>query len=149
MKIKTTINMRKDLAEKITDAATSTRITVPAIISALLQNYAEKAARQEASWGRVRYQPRCHETEWKKLHYQPEQDEYEYSIDLRKVMKMSVSFLVAYAIEHFLDELLAIWGRKIDNYRFRNYIMSQFYVNNVAYWIYYWGIPPALLSPTD
>ncbi|MBP7582776.1 MAG: hypothetical protein KBA61_02000 [Spirochaetes bacterium] len=149
MIIKTTINIRRDLFERIVTAAEQTGVTTGAVVSALLRHFADRAVRREAAWCRVRYQRRQPGVEWKRMHFQPCMDEYEYCIDLRKVLKFSVSCLVAYAVEHFLDELIARWGEKIDNYHFHNYAMSQFNENGVSIWIYYWGIPQKLMTHTQ
>ena len=146
MKIKTTINIRRDLFERIVTAAEDAGVTTGAVVSALLRHYADNAARREASWERVRYQRRQPGVKWKKMHFEPGRDEYEYCIDLRKVLKFSVSCLIANAVENYLDELIARWGNMIDNYHFCNYVKSHIYENDVSIWIYYWGIPKKLLS---
>ncbi len=148
MIINTTINIRRDFFERIVAAAEQTGVTPGTVVSALLRHYTNKATRQEAAWGRVRYQRQQPGVEWKKMHFKPCLDEYEFCIDLRKVLKFSVSCLVAHAVEQYLDELVLLWGKRIDNYHFHNYAMSQFNENDVSIWIYYWGIPKKLLKHT-
>jgi hypothetical protein len=147
MIIKTTINIRIDLLERIRIAATRAGVPVSVIISALLRRYAGRASRRDAQWNRVRYQPRAQGAAWRKQHIQLGAAEYEYCIDLRKVMKFSVSRLVAEAVELYLEELFDIVGDDFDTYRLTNYAKSHFVMGNAICWIYYWNIPPTLLTP--
>ena len=148
MIIKTTINIRSDLLARITSAATEARVPVSMMVSALLQRFADRAARLEAQWTRVRYQPRNQGIEWHTRHVQLGMAEYEYFIDLRKVMKLSVSRLVAEAIMLFLDDFIGLCGDDIDTYRLVNYAKTHFVLENAICWIYYWNIPPTLITPT-
>ena len=149
MIIKTTINIRIDLLERITIAATRAQVPVSVMVSALLRRFADRAARREAQWTRVRYQPRKQGIPWRRQHIQLGASEYEYCIDLRKVMKFSVSRLVAEAVELYLDDLIELWGEDIDTYRLLNYVKTHFILENAICWIYYWNIPPTLITPTS
>ena len=78
MIIKTTINIRSDLLERMTSAATGARIPVSVMVSALLRRFAGRAARREAQWTRVRYQARKQGAAWRRQHIQLGAAEYEY-----------------------------------------------------------------------
>ena len=66
-------------------------------------------------------------------------DEYEYFLDLRKILKMSVSLIVAYAVEKFLDMLMK--ENNTDNNRYRNYIIAREVIDNIICWKLIWGFP--------
>nr|MBP7584922.1 hypothetical protein [Spirochaetota bacterium] len=66
--------------------------------------------------------------------------------DLKKVGKMSVSFLIAEAIRLYLDEFLIKLKGDVDSYRYHNYAISKIYVGDVTCWVFYWGIPTTLLT---
>jgi hypothetical protein len=68
-------------------------------------------------------------------------DEYEFFIDQRKVLKLSVSFIFAYAVEHYLDELMQLMKYECDNYQYRNYAIMNIVLDNVSCWLLCWGIP--------
>jgi len=146
MKISTTINIRKDLHARIAEAAGTSGLSPQVLVSSLLRKYLDDRRVKHSSFTRVRYQKRRGREQWKRMHVSPMCDEYEYSTDLRKVCKMSVSFLIAYAIEQYLDELLMKWGKNVDSYRYSNYAIINTMLDDVSCWVIYWGIPPRLLT---
>ena len=146
MNTATTINIRKDLHARLVEAADLSGSAVAGLVSALLRRYREDGRMKHSAFTRVRYQERRSRDQWKCLHVSMRCDEYEYSIDLRKFCKLSVSFLVASAIELYLDELLAESGNNIDSYHNHNYAIMNIMLDNVSCWVIYWGIPPRLLT---
>jgi len=67
------------------------------------------------------------------------EDEYEFFTDLRKFHKISVSALIAYAIKKYLNDKIMDGG--IDNYPFKNYILSCGIKDDYVYWQIIWGYP--------
>ena len=77
------------------------------------------------SCSRVKYQERDVKENWHRLHVLMNEYEYEYYFDMRKFFKMSVSFILAYAVVKYLNEIInELLNRSIstDKYYFRNYI---------------------------
>ncbi len=76
-------------------------------------------------------------------------DEYEYFFDLRKIYKMSLSFLIAYAAKKLLKNLLSkLEPRLISNINkllYHNYVFCLKVINGVKYFSHYWGIPDVQL----
>jgi hypothetical protein len=64
----------------------------------------------------------------------------EYFLDLRKLMKMSVSLILAYAVEKFLDTIMS--RNNTDNNRYRNYLIIREIIDNITRWTFIWGFPP-------
>jgi hypothetical protein len=147
MNITTTINIRKDLLERLDRAAVASGSSIKCLLSALLREYMDDGRAKHSAFTRVCYQERRSRDQWRRLHLSLGCDEYEYCIDLRKVCKMSVSFLAAYAIEEFLDDLMKKSGKNMDSYRYRNYAIMKIKVQKVICWVIYWGIPRKLLTP--
>jgi hypothetical protein len=147
LKIETTINIRKDLLARLAEAAGATGLSLKCLLSALLREYMDDGRARHSAFTRVRYQERRSGDQWRKLHLSMMCDEYEFCIDLRKVFKMSVSFLVACAIEQYLDDLLGKCGKDLDSYRYQNYAIMKLKVKKVICWVIYWGIPRKLLTP--
>jgi len=58
-----------------------------------------------ATWSHIRYQKRGKNEVWRQLYLTLRPDEYEFFLDLRKVFKFSVSCLVTYAVEKYLEEI--------------------------------------------
>ncbi|MBP7582622.1 MAG: hypothetical protein KBA61_01230 [Spirochaetes bacterium] len=141
MNIKTTLYLDNTSIESIRMAAEAAGLDTGQVVMALVRRCASDAKRRPCTWSRVRYQERKGGVSRRRMHVAVNPDGYEYSIDLRKMLKMSVSFIVAEAVKLYLDEVLAILLKTGDNYCYRNYAMLQFSVDDVICWILCWGIP--------
>ncbi|HPA72230.1 MAG TPA: hypothetical protein PKY31_08180 [Spirochaetota bacterium] len=141
MVIDTTVYMRNDIAEWISDMAERAGISRNAMISALLHGFAEKRPAGAKAWSRVRYQDRAPDGQWTRVHVRLKGDEYEYFIDLRKVFKLSVSYVIAIAVKEYGRSVHVM---NVDNYRYHNYAMIHFQEGYVHCWLFCWGIPPKL-----
>jgi hypothetical protein len=147
MSVSTTINIHETLLNRLETAADILDTTKTHVISSLMRHTSRKARHLNKAWSRVRYQQRPAKSEWKRLHISPRVDEYEFFLDMRKVNKMSVSFIIAYAINHYLDELMLLINDDMDNYCYKNYAINQYVIDDVYCWVIYWGIPTKLLTP--
>lgn len=142
--IKTTINIKIELLDRLNDASCVAGKSRTYLIKALLARFIRKHRRMISPWSQIQYQERCAKKKWHHLHIVMKSVEYEYCIDLKKVCKLSFSRIVAYAIEHLLDELLCALQESGDNYRYSNYVFSYFQIKGVICWLFCWGIPPEL-----
>jgi hypothetical protein len=142
--IKTTINIRIELLERLNDASNVVGKSRTYLVKALLARFARKHRRMISAWSQIQYQEKCPKDKWHHLHVALKPVEYEYCIDLKKACKLSVSRIVAYSIEQLLDELLCALQKKGDNYRYSNYVFSCFQIKGVVCWLFCWGIPPEL-----
>ncbi len=149
MRHETTVNLLERSYRKLKYASGTAGIRSSVLVSSLLNYTRLRAKPAGLVRGLVKYQNRCPGSHWHKLHVCLREDEYEFARDLCKVWKMSVSFIVADAIERYLDELIEKMMVKTDNYRYRNYASSRIVIHDVTCWIYYWGLPPNLLTPPD
>lgn len=99
---------------------------------------------------RVRYQRCFGSGRWTTLHISVDHREYERFLDLRKFYKRSVSSLIAFAIIHYLNELIqnriqkTTRNNNTDNYLFQNYIIINEITEDAICWRIYWGLPPKL-----
>lgn len=143
MKIETTINISREQLDKLSIAAERLKTSRTALISSLLNHHSRINRRCLELWKSVKYQERMDKSKWRRFHICVRGDEYEFFIDLRKVMKMSVSFLIAYAIDEYLDELFSSTDNSTDNYPYCNYMISKFELGNVICCVFCWGIPPS------
>lgn len=146
MKHETTVNLLGKTYRKLKYASVAVGLRPSVVVSSLL-NYARLRAKPAGlERGLVKYQKRCPGGDWRKLHVCFREDEYEFARDLCKAWKISVSRIVAEAIDMYLDELIRKMMVRPDNYRYRNYASSMIIIQDVTCWIYYWGIPPHLLT---
>lgn len=146
MFIQTTINIKCNNLEKLLKATLITGKSKTYILSCLMNRLSKDITILERYWSRIQYQQRSNKKVWRCVHVSIRQDEYEFFIDLRKIYKSSVSFLIAYGIEKYLDEIVRKILNSVDNYSYRNYILSRVVISGVVCWILYWGLPDILLS---
>ncbi|MCP4134539.1 MAG: hypothetical protein GY754_26430 [bacterium] len=81
---------------------------------------------------------------WHKFHISFREDDFEYFMDLRKFLKKSVSAILAYAVEEYLDTLLGLTPEdpgRTDTYRFHHYVMGSSEMHGVISWQLFWGLP--------
>ena len=90
----------------------------------------------------VSYQKRARREDWHRFHVRFREDDYEYCLDLRKLLKMSVSNILHYAVKKYLKKSLK--KLRSDNYRFVNYVILKEIVQDVICWTFMWGYPPTM-----
>ena len=147
MIIESTIHVHKSILEVLNKSAETTGRTRTSIIKFLMQRVMGNNQKMLKSYSRVRYQERDVKENWHRLHIVMNEYEYEYYFDMRKFYKMSVSFILAYAVKRYLDEIVnELLDRNIrtDKYYFRNYIFMKETIDGITCWRIYWGIPQKL-----
>ena len=140
MLIKTTLYINKSILETLNKSSAIIGINKTKIIKLLMQRVMKDNQRLLKSYSRVKYQERDIKENWHRLHIVLNEYEYEYYLDMRKFFKMSVSFILAYAVMRYLDEVLKR-NKSADNYCYQNYIFMKEVVNGIICWQIYWGIP--------
>jgi hypothetical protein len=137
--METTLNVRIDIYSKINLAAITKGISRSKLAAMLIKKMMDDISDAGRIGRMVQYQKRCGKSEWHKFHLSVREDEYEYFLDLRKLLKMSVSLILSHAVEKYLDTLIK---RDItDNNRYRNYIIIKDVINNITCWKLIWGFP--------
>ncbi len=140
----TTIRIGREVADRIDRVCESRGLSRACLVSALVRRVSRRLRPLPEERVRVKYQCRRAKSEWRCVHLALRPDEYEFFGDTRKVFRLSVSCIVAYAVEHLLDELLEEMADDVDNYRYRNYLIARFMAGDVVCWIHCWGIPPQI-----
>ena len=141
MLIESTLYVNKSILETLNKSSAITGINKNKIIKLLMQRVMKDNQRLLKTYSRVKYQERDIKENWHRLHIVMNEYEYEYYLDMRKFFKMSVSFILAYAVMRYLDEVLKM-NKSADNYCYQNYIFMKEVVNGIICWQTYWGIPP-------
>ena len=95
---------------------------------------------------RIKYQKKDLPENWHTFHLTLREDEYEYCLDLRKIYKMSLSHVIAYAIKKYLNDILSLFSddervKNADTYLYKNYLVSHKIIDGIHCWKYYWGYP--------
>lgn len=154
MKIETTANMHINILRKIEHASKILNRPQMLIVRLLLGKLLEDERKYAGSWSRIKYQKRDVAENWTTFHLCLREDEYEYTQDLRKVYKMSLSHVIAYAVNKFLDIMLSMltsieFVNKIENYLYKNYISSYELIDGVHCWRYCWGYTPRVYTQLE
>ncbi len=143
MKIDTTLNVKTEVLERIDSVASRFSITRSRVVSLLCKQLLSRHRTDKNRFSRVKYQKRDKNASWKRPHVVMDYDLYEKCIDLRKLNKMSVSYLVTVAVTLFLDELIDRLRRGDgEDADLRHYIFVGSRKGNVFSYTVFWDFPP-------
>ena len=146
MNVQTSINIDDASYCKLSDASLRAGCSRSRMISSLL-GYAERTGRcRGGAFGTVKYNRKPPGGVWRCLHVSVRPEECEFFSDLKKVMKLSVSCIVCWAIRELLDDMLDNVGNDTDNYRVNSYSAYSATLGNVFHLVLCWGIPPHLIT---
>ena len=146
MFIETTLNIEKKIMNDINNSSSNAGISRSKIIKLLFARTIKDNHKLVKSNHGIVYQDSDDNNEWHKFHIVYRIDEYEYYLDMRKLFKMSLSRILAYAVKNYLREVmekLTAKNRKkfTDNYPLKNYITIKDMTTGVVCWKLFWGIP--------
>lgn len=140
--METTLNIHINILEQITTAAKNLQISRSELIMLLCKKIMDDVSRPSRFGAPVQYQERSDKESWKSFHLVLREDDYEYLLDLRKLLKLSVSRILAFAVKKYLRK---IQKRNItDNKRYKNYVIIKEFVDNITSWRFFWGYPPSI-----
>ncbi len=140
--VQTTLNINRGVLSKITEAAKFLGLSRTEIIVMLLKKIMNNDSSKACIHRSIKYQ-KCNNGEnWHTFHISFNSDEYEYFLDLRKLLKMSLSYIVAFAVKKYLKTLIS--GKATDNNLFNNYILAKEDADGIIYWKLFWGVPKKL-----
>ncbi len=139
--MRTTLNVGTDILQQISRAAQAEGIRRSEMMVILIKKVMIDIKNPECIGKLIRYQARREPEEWEISHLSLRWDDYEYFQDMRKLLKMSVSFILAYAVKKFLGKTKTLLKR--DNYPF-NYVIVKETIDNIICWRFFWGFPPGL-----
>lgn len=140
MAISTTLHISNDILSCIDRACAKTGISRSILASSALRLIMNKHSIPANHGTAVRYQKRASPETWNILHVRFGNNEYEFFTDMRKVLKMSVSLLLAYAVALYYDEIIGIDNNEIkgDNYHFFRHVLSTAITQTGICWKLNW-----------
>ncbi len=141
MLIETTLHVHKSILDKLNRGEEITGRSRTFIIKLLIQRIMKDSQRMIKMNSRVKYQERDLKENWHRIHIVLNEYEYEYCFDMRKFFKMSVSYILAFAVLRYLDEILKR-NKSTDKYFYTSYIFIKKIYDGAISWQIYWGIPP-------
>jgi len=121
----TTLYIREDLLERVDSSAQKLGVSRSRLISILLIKYMECNKSSGHAFTALKYQPRDTTAGYTTKNIYLRKDVYEMWCDVRKVFKLSASFIIALAVEKYLEEIINS-GNVPHNY-------CSFYFTNVKY----------------
>ncbi|MCP4137576.1 MAG: hypothetical protein GY754_41800 [bacterium] len=146
----TTFNITLENFELLQSSAKTMGIARSRLVELLIQKVMEKDPFDYKMFGTVKYQLSPLEDEpavsgaepWYHCHVVFDSSVYENCLDLRKVHKLSVSAIIAFAINNYLDDLLLSKDPKgdVDKYP-HNYIFSEGKYDGIKTFVMFWGVP--------
>ena len=139
MKIETTLYINKTILDKITKTSKTLGKSRTETIIILMKKIMDCDKMKALINSSIKYQKNDDHNNWHRFHLSLLDVDYEYFLDLRKLMKMSVSNILAYAVNKFLHTLNK--QNFTDNYTFSNYILVKNSVDGIIFWQLFWGIP--------
>ncbi|MBP7738741.1 MAG: hypothetical protein KA369_22390 [Spirochaetes bacterium] len=139
MIIETTLNIQNHLLKKINNAAHRKGLSRIELIILLFKKVMDDTPHHVCHGKRIKYQSRNNHGIWNTLHIRLRPNDYECLLDLRKLLKMSVSHILAMAVDKYLDELMKTTIK--DKYHFTNYILIKETINGILCWKLIWGFP--------
>ncbi len=139
---KTTINIRESLLKRVEASARELKTSRSKVIERLLIRMSGDRSMRFHGLSRVRYQKPDKDASWKRFHVSLNHDVYEKGLDMRRVYKYSVSFIIEKAVRKYLRKVEKDIKekKKGDNYM-PVYIIIQKYYQNIPAFHIYWGIP--------
>jgi hypothetical protein len=141
--METTLNMRADILESITREAHANGMTRSQMIVFLVKKVMADTPGALPMGTMVRYQKKRSRADWRVIHVYVSAYEYEYMVDLRKLLKLSVSLICAYAVQKYLTKSQK--KGMTDNYPFfTNYMVIKEIIDNIISWRIIWGFTPNL-----
>ncbi|MCP4137506.1 MAG: hypothetical protein GY754_41450 [bacterium] len=145
MFVNTTININIELLEKVEVASKLLKMSRSKVIIRLMDRVMEKKEIPLEMFKQIKYQGRNLACNWKHIHVYPEMQEYEMWLDSRKILKRSVSLIVAIAINEYLDQLieeLSAAEKPGNQDRYPNqYLFLARESGGLQKFVIYWGFP--------
>ncbi len=149
MLIDTTINIKVHLLLRIAEVSNISGISLNKIIAIMINKLIINCPIKPKLFSTVKYQQAGDNIIWHTLHVSLDGDVYEKALDLRKVMKMSVSFLIAKAIELFLDQVIKDLSEDNTDKNSEEYVYISSKCNGLLNFTIFWISPPAMAAAGD
>ena len=153
MGIRTTLNIRIELLEKLKVVKDAYNVPFNRLVSMLLEKAKEWKDNKNAikTFKTHKYQDRAPKDKWHKLHLTLKEDLYEQCFDMRRLYRRSISLILAICINKYL-EIMKIELEKeaksddkdknTDNYS-EGYLLSCKEISGIFTYSVFWGIPDA------
>ncbi len=143
MLINTTVYMHNNILSRIMKITGNSKKLRGSTIITFLKRAMRDNKKLLRGFRSVKYQNSDSHDKWNTIHVTFREDDYEYFIDMRKLYKMSVSLILAYAVRKYFFEIMNKLKKKFqsDNNPPYNYLFVRDVIDGVVSWRLYWGFP--------
>ncbi len=146
--METTINMNYENYKLLDSLSKKYNISKNRIIKIVLKEFEVDSERIKLFYT-VKYQEKNNFSFWKKFHLVLTPSEYELFTDLRNFFKMSLSLIVALAIDRYLCKIFNMKNNNkfTDTYPdilFPAYCIIYTFKDNLKSYAIYWGVPETI-----
>lgn len=138
MRVQTSFYMHIANFAKLLRASERTGKSLHNLIIELMYNYAKDYKFTSIARGTVKYQTADSRKNWRFLRISLQEEDYELFTDMRKVMKKSVSYLVALAIKKYLDNIISKILNNVFNYTSLTYYSGGERIGSLQRWKFTW-----------
>lgn len=125
---------------KLLKASQQTGLSMNDLITQLMYHYAKDHKKMWVEDGTVQYQNVDKRENWHVFRITLAKKDYELFTDMRKVMKKSVSLLVALSIKKYLNTIVIDILKHVYKYTSLMHDAVSIKFNNLRYWIFKWKI---------
>ena len=140
MRFQTSFYMNVVTYSKLAKASWRTGLSMHDLIVQVMYNYVKKHKRVRLTRGTVRYQNVNKRENWRLFRVSLLEEEYELFTDMRKVLKKSVSLLVALAVKKYLGGIVSNILKHLFNYTFLIRDSFGIRIGDLKKWIFKWII---------
>ncbi len=141
MKIDTTINLKKVNTEKIEELSQQVNLSKNYIVTQIVKIILSNKNFPKSTIKRVKYQRRDKKINWKKIHMYVDYDIYEKCIDMRKIEKKSVSYIINSGISKYIYEIKKRICNNITDDFHHNYLFIAKNHEHSKTISIFWGMP--------
>ncbi len=139
MQIDTTINIKLDFLSKLAEISDAYAISINKIIALLLHKLMRNVLIKAKLFNTVKYQKTGDDIVWHTLHVSFTGDIYEKALDLRKMLKMSVSYIIARTIELYLDQIIKELTQNNTDNNSQDYVFITCKCNGLLSFSVFWS----------
>jgi hypothetical protein len=135
--LRTTINMEASRLEYLKEQCEAAGFNVQDAIKKAVKLYIDSADFEKPKCHTITYQD--HAPQYVKLHFSMFDFEYDTYLDIKKLLRLSFSYIVAIALDLFLDQIIA--GSNEQSYPLFGYGKFCMVKKDCTFWVFSWGIP--------
>jgi hypothetical protein len=135
--LRTTINVKAPDLEYYKERCEGEDVSLKVVIKKAVRLYIEFSTGKKPEWHTITYQDDA--PEFKKLHFSMSACEYDTYLDIKKLHRLSFSYIVALALEMFFEQILE--GGRVQSYPHFGYGKFCIEKEDCTFWVFSWGIP--------